>query len=252
MMLAHEIMSRHVVTTNPDTSVTDAIKVMLSHHIGGLPVVDAAGQLIGILSESDFIRRVELGTDKRRTRWLAMLASTEQAALEFARQHGRKVGQIMSPSPITVAEDTPLEQIVRLMESRNINRFPVMRGDEIVGMVTRNDFLAAIANLSLDAVGYSDGDNEIRKSVVAVLSQAAWRPYGLNVSVHEGVVTLRGTIRSDNARKAALIAAENIQGVKRVEDQLSKVTHPPPEEDYGGGDFVSLQTEPSTADDEPL
>jgi CBS domain-containing protein len=251
-MHAHEIMSRHVINIGPNAPVADAAKIMLSHHISGLPVVDAAGKLIGILSESDFIRRVELGTDKRRPRWLAALAAADQAALDFARQHGRTVGKIMTPSPIVVAEDTPLEQIVRLMESRNIKRFPVMRDEEIVGMVTRSDFLAAIANLSLDTSGYSDGDSEIRRSVIAVLSQAPWRPCGLNVSVHEGVVTVRGTIRSDNARKAALVAAENVPGVNRVEDHLSKVTHPPPEEDYGGGDFVSLQAEPSTVDDEPL
>jgi CBS domain-containing protein len=138
------------------------------------------------------------------------------------------------------------------MESHGVKRFPVLRDEEIVGIVTRTDFLAAIANLSLDRVGYADGDNEIRKSVVTALSQAAWRPCGLNVSVHEGVVTLRGTVRNDNYRKAAIVAAENVRGVKRVEDQLSRVTYPPPEDEYGGGDFVSLQAEPSTADDEPL
>jgi predicted transcriptional regulator len=173
-------------------------------------------------------------------------------ALDFARQHGRKVSEIMSPNPITIDENTPLEQIARLMESRNVMRFPVMRGDEIIGMVTRRDFLAAIANLSLDAVGYSDTDDQIRKSVIAAMSHASWRPCGLTVSVYDGIVTLRGTIKSDNAHKAVIVAAENIAGVKRVEDQLSKVTHPPPEEDYGGGDIVALQEEPSTADDEPL
>jgi CBS domain-containing protein len=252
LMRAHEIMSRHVVTIDADASVTDAIKLMLSHHISGLPVVDSGGKLIGILSEGDFIRRVEVGTEKRRGRWLGMLAGPEQAALEFARQHGRKVRQIMSPNPITIGEDTTLEQIVRLIEARNVKRFPVMHGEEIVGMVTRADFLTAMANLSLDAGGYSDKDNQIRGSVVAALSQASWRPCALSVSVHDGVVTLRGTIRSDNARKAAIVAAENIRGVKRVEDQLSKITHPPPEEDYGGGDLVSLSEEPSTADNEPL
>src|SRR5579859_7249118 len=148
-MRAHEIMSRHVITISPDAPVTDAIKAMLSHHISGLPVVDSGGKLIGILSEGDFIRRVEVGTEKRRGRWLGLLAGTEQVALDFARQHGRKVGQIMSPNPITIGEDTPLEQIVRLMEARNLKRFPVMRGEELIGMVTRADFLTAIANLSL-------------------------------------------------------------------------------------------------------
>jgi CBS domain-containing protein len=252
VMYAHQIMSRHVVTIGPGAPAADAIKIMLSHHISGLPVVDDAGELVGILSESDFVRRVELGTDKKSNRWLAWLVSSDRAALDFARQHGRQVGQIMSPDPITITEDTSLEQIVRLMESHGVKRFPVLRGEEIVGIVTRTDFLAAIANLSLDRVGYADGDNEIRKSVVTALSQAAWRPCGLNVSVHEGVVTLRGTVRNDNYRKAAIVAAENVRGVKRVEDQLSRVTYPPPEDEYGGGDFVSLQAEPSTADDEPL
>lgn len=251
-MRVHEIMSRHVVTIGADASVSDAIKTMLSHHISGLPVVDSGGKLVGILSEGDFIRRVEVGTEKRRDRWLGLLTGAEQVALDFARQHGRKVSQIMSPNPITIGEDTLLEQVVRLMEARNVKRFPVMRGEKIVGMVTRADFLAAIANLSLDAGGYSDSDNQIRGAVVAALSHASWRPCALNVSVHEGVVVLRGTVKSDNARKAALVAAENVRGVNRVEDQLSKAAHPPPEEDYGGGDFVSLQEEPSTADDEPL
>jgi len=249
---AHEIMSRHVITIGVDASASDAIKIMLSHHIGGLPVVGPSGKLVGMLSEGDFIRRVELGTEKRRSRWLSALAGDDQVAVDFARQHGRKVGQIMSSRPITIDEDTTLEQIVRLMEARNVNRFPVMRGDEIVGMVTRGDFLTAIANLSLDRMGYSENDDQIRKAAVEALSRGSWRPCGSNVTVHEGIVTLRGTIRTDNARKAAIVAVENIPGVKRVEDRLTKTSYPPPEEDYGGGDIVSLQSEPSTADDEPL
>ena len=251
-MHAHEIMSRHVVTIGDDASAIDAIKTMLSHHIGGLPVVDRTGKLIGMLSEGDFIRRVELGTEKRRSRWLSALAGADQVAVDFTRQHGRKVSQIMSPKPITIGEDTTLEQIVRLMESRNINRFPVMRGDEIVGMVTRSDFLSALVSVSPAAIGYSESDRQIRKLALAALSQVPWRPCGLNVTVHEGVVSLRGTIRSDDAHKAAIVAIENIPGVRRVDDRLSRTSPPPPEEDYGGGDFVSLQSEPSTADDEPL
>ncbi len=251
-MRAHEVMSRHVVTIGADAPAMEAVKTMLSHRFSGLPVVDSGGKLVGILSEADFIRRAEIGTEKRRGRWLSMLAGGDRIAVDYARQHGRTVGQIMTPDPITIDEDMPVEQIVRLMETRNVKRFPVMRGDEIVGMVTRADFLTAIANLSLDKQPSWGADDDIRAQVVTALSQAAWRPCGLNVSVHDGVVTLRGTVKSDNARKAAIIAAENIPGVKRVEDQLSKLARPAPEEDYGGGDIVSLQEEPSTADDEPL
>jgi len=251
-MHAHEIMSRNVIAIGADASVTDAIQTMLSHHISGLPVVNRDGRLVGMLSEGDFVRRVELGTEKSQSRWLAVLANAERAAINFARQRGRKVSQIMSPSPITIGEETTLEQIVRLMESRNIKRFPVMRGEKIVGMVTRHDFMTALANLRLGSIRYSVSDDQVRKSVLAAISPVPWRPCGLNVSVHDGIVTLRGAVRTDNARNAVLVAAESVAGVKSVEDELCKITYPPPEDDYGGGDFVSLQEEPSTADDQPL
>ncbi|WP_456707308.1 MULTISPECIES: CBS domain-containing protein [Bradyrhizobium] len=244
-------MSRNVITIDADASVIDAIKTMLSHHISGLPVVDRDGALIGMLSDGDFVRRVEVGTEKRRGRWLAMLAGTSQVALDFARQHGRKVSQIMSPNPITIEEDTPLEQVVQLMESHGVTRFPVMRDKKLVGMVTRTDFMTAIASLRLD-LSSSGNDDQIGASVIAALAHAPWRPAALNVSVRDGVVSLRGNIRSDNARKAATVAVENVAGVKRVDDQLVKIIYPPPEDDYGGGDFVSLEEEPSTEDDQPL
>jgi CBS domain-containing protein len=249
---AHEIMSRHVVTIGAEASVMEAINMMLSHHVSGLPVVDSGGKLIGMLSEGDFIRRAEIGTEKRRGRWLSLLADADRAALDFSRRHGRKVVQVMTPNPIRIGEDMPLEEIVRLMERHKVKRFPVMHGDEIVGMVTRADFLMAIANVSLDRYAVSGADEEIRKSVVAALSQASRRPCALKVSVYDGIVTLKGAVRSDNAHKAAIVAAENVSGVKRIDDQLERITHPPAEEDYGGGDFVSLQEEPSTTDDEPL
>ncbi|MEY9712530.1 CBS domain-containing protein [Bradyrhizobium elkanii] len=194
-------MSRNVITIDGDASVIDAIKTMLSHHISGLPVIDQDGALIGILSDGDFIRRVGVGTEKRRGRWLAMLAGTNQVALDFARQHGRKVSQIMSPDPITVEEDTSLEQVVQLMESHGVTRFPVMRDR----MVTRTDFMTAIARLRLEWSSISGNDDQIRASVIAAFAHAPWRPAALDVSVNDGIVSLRGSIRSDNAHKAAIV-----------------------------------------------
>lgn len=251
-MRAREIMSRHVITIGTEAPVRDAINMMLSHRVSGLPVVDSSGKLTGILSQGDFIRRAEIGTEKRRGRWLSLLAGADRTALDFSRQHGRKVGEVMTPNPIVIGEDTPLEEIARLMERHNVKRFPVMSGDEIVGMVTRADFLTAIKNVSPDRYAASAPQQEIRESVVAALSQESWRPSALNVSVGDGVVTLRGSVRSENAHRAAIVAAENVTGVKEIDDQLQIVIHPPPEEDYGGGDLVSLQEEASTTDDEPL
>ncbi len=251
-MHAHQIMSRRVITVGVDASVADAIATMLAHHISGLPVVDPAGKLVGIVSEGDFIRRAEVGTQRTRGRWLTFLAGVDRAALDFAREHGRKVGEIMTANPITIAEDTPLPQVVEIMEAHKIKRLPVMRDGKIVGMLTRADFLPTIANLAHTVNTDSNGDDQLRRSVIAVMAHAPWRPCALNVSVHQGVVSLRGVVRTDNARKAAIVAAENVPGVKKVEDLLYKVTYPPPEEDYGGGDFVSLPQETSTEDDQPL
>src|SRR5690348_16535817 len=122
---ARDLMSRHVVAVGADVSINDAIKIMLTQHISGLPVLDPQGKLVGIVSEGDFLRRAEVGTDKKRGRWLSLLAGSNQVALDFARQHGRSIGEIMSPAPVTIDENTTLEQIVCLMESLNMKRFPV-------------------------------------------------------------------------------------------------------------------------------
>ncbi len=252
-MRAHQIMSRQVITVRTDTSVVDAIKTMLAHHISGLPVVDPAGKLVGILSEGDFVRRAEIGTGQKRGRLLSLLAGADRLAFEFAREHGRKVGEIMTPAPVTVNEDASLEEVVQLMESRKVKRLPVMRGDQIAGIITGTDFLPAVARLARNPEGYSADDEKIRSAVIAAMTQAPWRPSGLNVSVSDGVVRLRGVVRGDKARQAAIVAAENVAGVKQVIDLLSRRADDlASEEDYGGGDFVSLQEQPSTTDDEPL
>jgi CBS-domain-containing membrane protein len=156
----------------------------------------------------------------------------------------------MTAKPLTVAEDTPLEQIVQIMESHNVKRLPVVRGDRLVGIVTRSDFLAAVAGLARNAASPSADDDQIRSKVIAAFQQAAWRPCRLNVTVLDGIVSLRGIVRNASVRKAAIVAAENVPGVKKVHDLLCET--PSAEDDLGGGDFVSLQEQPSTIDDEPL
>ncbi len=249
-MRADQIMTPQVVAIGADASIVEAIDKMLRHHVSGLPVVDSDGKLIGIISEGDFIRRTEIGTQRKSGRWLSCLAGADRIAADFVREHGRKVGQIMTPDPVTVTEDTPLAQIVRIMESYNVKRLPVVRGDRLVGIVTRADFLPALAELARQVAAPSADDDHIRSRVIATIEQAVWRPRRLNVMVRDGIVSLGGVVKSEKARQAAIVAAENVAGVKKVQDHL--YTYPPPEEDLGGGDFVSLQEQPSTQDDEPL
>lgn len=252
-MRAHQIMTPQVITVGAEATITEAIKLMLRHHISGLPVVDTAGRLIGIVSQGDFIRRAEIGTQRKPGRWLSFLIGADRLATDFARGHGRKVGDIMTPNPMTVAEGTPLHEVVRIMETQNIKRMPVMRGDQMVGILTRTDFLPAVANLARSAPDPSASDDHIRKEVMAAVRPARWRPCPFNVSVTDGIVTLTGVVKTESARKAVIVATENVAGVRQVHDYLSMApAHPPAEEDFGGGDFVSVQEQPSTSDDEPL
>jgi CBS domain-containing protein len=250
-MRADQIMTAQVTTIGADASIIEAVDTMLRHHVGGLPVVDAAGDLIGIISEGDFIRRAEIGTQRKRGRWLTFLVGADKAATDFVREHGRKVGEIMTPDPVTITEDAPLDRIAQIMQSHNVKRLPVVRGNRLVGIVSRSDFLAVLADLARNVPGPSADDDEIRSRVIATIGQAAWRPCRFNVTVRDGVVSLMGVVKSDRARQAAIVAAENIPGVKQVHDHLA-LACPPAEEDLGGGDFVSLQEQPSTTDDEPL
>src|SRR5271154_3263308 len=124
-MRAHQIMTRHVITIATGAPIVDAANIMLDKHVSGLPVVEVSGKLVGIVSQGDFIRRAEIGTQRKRGRWLKFLVGPGRAASDFVRERGRKVGEIMTPDPCTVQEDTTLEEIVELMECNNIKRLPV-------------------------------------------------------------------------------------------------------------------------------
>ena len=238
-MRADQMMSRHVITIGADADLVDAIKTMLKHGVSGLPVVDQAGKLVGILSKSDFLRRAEIGTERKRGRLLTFLAGPDKVAFDFKREHGRNVGEIMTPKPATITADTPVEEIARIMESRHVRRLPVMNGDKIVGIVTHSDFLPVIARLELNAQSVGQDDEKIRSAVVAAIESAPWAPRGLNISVSDGTVTLKGFSMSENERQAAVVAAEDVPGVKRVDNRLSTMPDYPTAEAEYGGDFVS-------------
>jgi len=219
-MRAHQIMTKPVITVEPDTTIVEAANIMLKQHISGLPVVDAAGALVGIVSQGDFLRRSEIGTGRRRGRWLKFLLGSGRSAIEFVGEHGRKISEIMSPSPVTVTEDTPLEDIADLMEKRNIKRLPVLRDGKLVGIVTRTNLLQAVADLARHVPDPTADDDHIRDRIMHAMESADWRPIGLNVIVRDGIVHLSGALPDERARQAAIVAAENVEGVRKVHDHL--------------------------------
>ncbi|HEY8334061.1 MAG TPA: CBS domain-containing protein [Tardiphaga sp.] len=219
-MRAHQIMTRQVVTVRPEATIVEAAGTMLQKHISGLPVVDAAGKLVGIVSEGDFIRRSEIGTQRKRGGFLKFLLGPGTSAAEFVQAQGRKVGDVMTREPLTVTEDTPLEEIVQLMEKNHVKRLPVMRGVEIVGIVSRANLLQAVADLARAVPDPTADDDHIRNRIYAALEKNDWMPFGLTITVRDGIVHISGVITEERARKATIVAAENVPGVKEVHDHL--------------------------------
>jgi CBS domain-containing protein len=219
-MRAHQIMTRPVITVTPETTIVEAANIMLQKHVSGLPVVDAAGKLVGVVSEGDFIRRSEIGTQRKRGRWLRFILGPGKSASDFVHEHGRKVSEVMTKSPLTITEDTALEEIVELMEKNNVKRLPVIRKDKVVGIVSRANLLQAVASLAREVPDPTADDDHIRNRVIDAMEKNDWCPFGLGVIVKDGIVHLSGVITEERSRQAAIVAAETVQGVKQVHDHL--------------------------------
>jgi CBS domain-containing protein len=162
-MRAHQIMTRQVITTTVDTPIVQAARTLLLQHISGMPVLDDAGKLVGVVSQGDFMRRAEIGTQRRRPRWLKLLIGPGRAAVDFVRERGRKVGDVMNNQPITVSEDTTLEEVTETLEKNDIKRVPVMRGDKLVGIITRTNLVQAVLDLARDVPDPTADDDHISR-----------------------------------------------------------------------------------------
>jgi CBS domain-containing protein len=220
-MKAKDIMSRKIVSVAPDATVLQAAQVMLRSRISGLPVIDEAGKLVGVLSEGDFLRRQETGTQRRRSRWLEFLMGPGRVAADYVHSHGSKVSEVMTEDVKTVGEDAPLEDIVQLMEKQRIKRVPVVRDGKVVGIITRSNLMQAFVSLARAAPPPAKGDAAIREQLLAEMQKEHWAPAATaNVIVRDGVVELWGMIVDERQREALKVAAENIPGVKAVKDHL--------------------------------
>lgn len=220
-MQAEAIMSKPIVCIDPSASIAEAAALMLSKKISGLPVIRSDGTLVGIVSEGDFLRRGELGTEHNRARWLEFLVSPGKAADEYVRANGRRVEEVMSQDVVTASPDASLAEVVELMTRRHVKRIPVIDRGKVVGIITRSDLLRALLSVLPDAGATVIDDEQIRHNVATELAKHKWAGDDLiNVMVDKGVVTLSGAIFDERERQAAIVAAENVAGVKAVRDGL--------------------------------
>ncbi|MDE1995785.1 MAG: CBS domain-containing protein [Rhizobiaceae bacterium] len=219
-MLVQTIMTSSPITVSTSALVADAAKLMLDHHISGVPVVDANGALVGMVTESDFLRRGELDTERKRSWLMDLLGSPGKIADEYVRAYGRKVEEVMSWPVTAISPLASLSDAVKLMEKQNIKRLPVVENGKLVGIIARSDLLRAVYE-TLPTAPVSAADSEIEAAIVSELKKHIWSKNGfIRVNVANGIAELSGTIFDERERLAAKVVAENIPGVQSVVDQL--------------------------------
>lgn len=236
-MKVAEIMTRHVVTVPPSARVERAVELLLSHRIGGLPVCAEDGTLCGILTGSDLLHRHETGTERHRPRWLEFVLGPGKLADEYAHSHGRVVEEVMTRKVRTVGPQDSVADAVGLMERKRIHRLPVVEHGRLVGIVTRADLMRALLAVAPELAPGAPADEQIRARICAEIEGQHWTTPGMvNVLVRNGVVTLSGAVPDPRQIDALRVLAENVPGVRAVQDELAWV-------DYLSGAVVDM-TEP--------
>lgn len=140
-MNAGDLMTLGAATVRPEASLAEAARTMLDHRISGLPVVDAEGKLVGMITERDFLRQDDGG----RPRWIETLLSRSDDVRAARELEARRVEEVMSREVSSVAPDTPIAEVVELMERRRIKRVPVVADGKVVGIVSRANLLRALS-----------------------------------------------------------------------------------------------------------
>lgn len=221
-MKAAEVMSANVVTAHPQTTVKEIAELMVKNRIGGVPVVDQAGKLVGILSETDLLHRAETGTEKRRKWWLGAFVDSDRLAREYAASHAHRASDIMTTSVITVDAGTDLGDVADLLERKNLKRVPVTSGGKLVGMITRGDLVRAfLARQQAAAASGPSDDKVILAAINERLRREAWLDASLiNIRVEGAAVELAGLAASADQRRAVRLLVEDTPGVTSVEDKL--------------------------------
>jgi CBS domain-containing protein len=219
-MNARDIMTTPVVSICRDTRLARIAALLAEHRISGLPVVDR-GVVAGIVSERDLLDHREIGPASRRAKapWWACMFPEAPDPARYVRSHGVRAEDVMSAPAISVGQDATAARIQALLEKRRIRRVPVLDRGRLVGIVTRADLVRALPLAAQEAqLRAWQSDDTIRSRLLEELEGRPWWRAPSVVEVTHGVVRLSGICDGEEARRAARVAAENIPGVRAVED----------------------------------
>jgi CBS-domain-containing membrane protein len=207
-MKVRELMTTDVITVGPDFPLKEAARRMLDAGVSGLPVTDDSGELVGIITEADFVAGEADRRTKQRAGLLRFLVNRQEIPTEE-----RKVGDVMTPEVVTVSPDIDHAEAARIMERENVKRLPVVDGGRLVGLLARADMLRA----------FTRGDQEIIDEINDhVISRVLWLdPSKVKVVSVDGNVTLSGRLEHRTDVALLLELTKRLDGVASVTDDLS-------------------------------
>ncbi len=144
---AADVMTSPAAYVQVETTLREIARLMLQENISAVPVIDEAGNLAGIVSEGDLVRRNTTGREPKRSWWLDLFDARtmhSNAFLAYLERHGLRAKDVMTSEVITVSEDTGIVEVAKLLETHHIKRVPVVRGKRLVGVVSRSNLLRAL------------------------------------------------------------------------------------------------------------
>ncbi|MFB9971298.1 CBS domain-containing protein [Pseudoroseomonas cervicalis] len=220
-MQVQDLMTRTVLTVPPTTPLATLAALFAERGVSGVPVVDEAGRLLGLVTEGDMLRRLAAPAERPRPWYQRLLASAPRQAEEFARIHGRCAQDVMSTGLVTAPPEMPVDEAAALLEKHRIRRLPVLREGRLVGILSRADLMRAM--LAPPAEAPDDSPDE---AIRAAISQALWQQpwvdaFYIFATVEGGHVTFHGFCRSPAVERALRVLAEGVPGVRGVTMQLS-------------------------------
>lgn len=210
-MRARELMSTPVVTIHPEASLKDLAELMVAHGISGVPVVDRAGALLGVVSESDMMEKIEGAIAEETEAGLPRLLTVLAKALDGSpKPTARSVHELMTTHVVSAGPDATVQELVHLMISYDVNRIPIVEGGRLVGIVTRADILRTLVR----------PDAAIATDLRWRIAHELWiNPDALEISCENGVVTIAGTVDSHADAELVRRWAAKTEGVVGVNDR---------------------------------
>jgi CBS domain-containing protein len=219
-MLAHEAMTRDVVTVGPEATVGEIAALLVRHRISAVPVV-ADGRVVGIVTQTDLGHRSETATEKRRKWWLEMFADADTKAREFIKSHGLRAEDVMTRVIISVSQQASLAEVADTLDTHRIRQVPVMDNGRLAGMISRADLVRKLAEVKIGASAARSDSGALQKAIWSEIKAQPWlKSAYINLAVRDGVVELWGAVDSDEQRHALRVLVEGVAGVQKVEGNV--------------------------------